>query len=188
MVSTKIAISGSFSVGKTTLCRSLVERMRGLGIRAEMMPESAREIVARGYHVDLEMSPTDVFAYISTQLAAERTASTEGYVIADRCLLDLYAYLSSDINLPHLLDRGAICASVEEMVWTRLHFYGRYVYVPPVLPVVGDGVRDFDPTRQQAFATAVLYAYDHFHIEPVVFDPLKGDMDMLVRDITVMKS
>jgi predicted ATPase len=188
MISAKIAISGSFSVGKTTLCCSLVECVGKHGFHAEILPESAREIVARGYHVDLEMSPIDVFAYIATQLAAERAAPTKGYVFADRWLLDLYAFLSSDTKLPHLLDREAICASVEEVVWTQLHFYDRYVYISPTLPIIEDGIRDSDPVRQCAFAEALLRAYEHFRITPIVFDPLKEDVSVLARDFVAMNN
>src|SRR5689334_11719741 len=43
----RVALAGAHGTGKTTLARSLVERLNRLGIRAGSLPEAPREICVR---------------------------------------------------------------------------------------------------------------------------------------------
>jgi nicotinamide riboside kinase len=179
----RIAVSGSFSVGKTSLCQVLTKHLRTRGHQVIFIEETARKIVSSGHRVDHDLGASDVLAYVALQLAAEREATPEADVVADRWLLDLYAYVASDLYLPRLTQRAAVCAALEEVVWLRLDFYQRHIYVHTGLPIVPDGLRDTNPSRQQVFAAALLSAYAHFLIEPIVFDPLKTSADDLAEEL-----
>lgn len=144
----RIALSGSFSVGKTTLAQAVFEKATGkLGAeQVSLVEETARKVIAAGFKLDRNGSLDAYLAYISMQLEAERRATTK-VVICDRSLADLLAYVrtNDDPNIPASFNRA-----LEEIVRIESRHLDWHCYIPIEFPLVVDDVRPDDLDYQRA--------------------------------------
>jgi nicotinamide riboside kinase len=126
----RIAIVGSMGVGKTTFANQLAE-VTGY----KLLPEIARMLAERGIKVDKRVTVETEKQIFKLQLEAE---ATEGDWIADRCLIDLLAYV---VEL--FPDDADLIADILEKVNEAK--YDLILYIPPEFTVANDKLRTTDP-------------------------------------------
>ncbi len=144
----RIALSGSFSIGKTTLAQALrksVSVRLGAG-EVHLIEETARKVIAAGFRLDRHGTLEAYLAYVSMQLEAERQA-TARHVIADRSLADLLAYVrtNADPKIP-----VSFTTALEEIVRLESRYFDWHCYIPIEFPLVVDDVRPDDSSYQRA--------------------------------------
>lgn len=109
-----------------------------------LIPETARELVRRGFKVNDEMTEEGFIAYIQTYLKTVRECQSE-LVLADRSLFDLYLYThnSSEHIRPHFVEM------LHELVFAEAKTVDLYVYLPVEFPLPQDEVRPPDEKYQR---------------------------------------
>lgn len=148
----RIAITGAHGVGKSTLARQLCD-----ALKLPELPTPGRTLAERGL-------PINEAATITSQLVAwllqyrferERTAW-----VASRSLIDVWAY--AVLAAAHADTDPVERALMDELARaTPLAIDGTYdqlLYVPPRIPLVGDGVRAEDVGFQRATDDAICRA------------------------------
>lgn len=134
----KIAITGAQGVGKTTLAKQISVEYPDFKI----LPEAARLAVEAGYKLDHTATTETELWLIAKQLELE---STEGKWVADRCGIDLFAYIQ------HLFsdDKDLIEFATKTLV-PRFSNYDLVLYLPGgQFAIEDDGVRTTDLKFQQ---------------------------------------
>ena len=127
----KIAITGSFCTGKTTLAKDLSE---ATGFR--MLPEVARLMIEEGYKLDKEVTPEIEHEIIKRQVFLELGGVYED-IIADRCLIDIAAYCSVLFKNEHdFLNEVSYKLSRAR--------YDFIFYLEPEFSIEDDGIRSTD--------------------------------------------
>jgi len=128
----KIAITGSFSTGKTTLAKQLAKKLK-----YKLLPEVARQMIEDGHRLDLEVTPSLELLMAEMQ---EELEQGENWV-ADRCLIDILAYsmvlFKDDKFLNEINDR---------LLRAK---YDKIFYIPIEFPIKDDGVRSTDTDFQK---------------------------------------
>ena len=122
----KIAITGSFGVGKTTLANDLA-KVTGY----KLLHEVARQMIKEGYRLDQNVTEETEYELLKRQ---EKLEKTKGSWIADRCLIDCLAYVK--ILLKKNVD--LIKAIRDELNKAE---YDLIIYLKPEFPLKGDGAR-----------------------------------------------
>ena len=137
----RICVTGSHGVGKTTLCVALGKALARLG-QVGFVPETARQLVARGFAVNDDMSAEGVDAYVSIY-NANLKAAVGDFVLSDRCLLDMFVYTES---LYHPSGRlgDKLGKRVWELVKNDATQIDLFVHIPIEFPMTHDGVRPSD--------------------------------------------
>lgn len=130
----KIAITGAMGVGKTTLAKDLAEK---LGL--EILPEVARIAAEEGYKLDKDVSIDAEMFMISKQQKLEMDSDSW---IADRCFIDLLAYISILFPMNILLQ-----FDVSDLLEDAK--YDWVLYIPPEFDIEDDGVRSTDKDFQK---------------------------------------
>ena len=155
----RISVSGSFSVGKTTLIEELRARAEAERLDLHVIPEVARTVLAEGYALDREATAGSYLRYIQLQLERERVASYHVHVLSDRTLIDLLAYfrVNDDLGLPPEIDPLMV-----ELIWRELELFDLYCLLPVEFAPVADGVREMDPQYQRAVDEELRRLLDHF--------------------------
>lgn len=130
----KIAITGSFGTGKTTLANHVAEA-KGF----TLLPEVARVMAEEGYKLDKEITAEIEHEMFLRQVALE---CHQGPYISDRCLVDLLAY------------SAVLFENDFELLWTisralRDAKYDVIIYLEPEFPIENDGVRSTDGEFQK---------------------------------------
>jgi nicotinamide riboside kinase len=133
-----VALIGTHGVGKTTLCYEIAAHVKRLDHDVELVTEVARRCPL----AINETTTRDAQAWIlHTQIADEiaATRARHGIVIADRSVLDNYAYLALRVGRQ---------ADLEPMVTSWLTTYELLVKVPITGPPSFDGTRATDVAFQ----------------------------------------
>lgn len=144
-VAPRIAIVGTHGTGKTTLASIMADY---LGVR--FITEVARQVIREcGYSSTAEYIAAghDAQVYVQeailrAQIAVESEAAETGFV-ADRSVLDAAAYASA-----YGLPEGAV-KPLRDSALAHVRNYSLLLYVPPVIPLKGDGFRDLDETLRR---------------------------------------
>lgn len=146
----KISISGTHSSGKTVLALALAKSLKGhYGENVALIEEVARQVIAKGLPLNQDATIHSYINYIMLQLKAERNASPKRYVVSDRSLVDLLAYVwtNADDKIPrHFVEM------LEELLWVESNYFDLYVYLPIEFALVSDNVRPDDERYRQMVA------------------------------------
>ena len=135
----KLAFIGSHGVGKTTLCYGLAARLKRRDVGLELVHEVARRCPLP---INQETGVAAQSWILHSQIAEELVAATRfSVVLCDRSVLDNYIYL--------LLAAGPQEA-LEALVHDWMATYDLLIHVPILEPPSANGVRDVDPSFQQA--------------------------------------
>ena len=137
-----IVLTGSHGVGKSTLAEYLVSVMNE-SRSVRLIPETARELVRRGFKVNNEMTEEGFITYIHTYLKAVRDCEAE-LIVSDRSLFDLYLYT----HRPSERIRPLIVEMLEELVFVEARNVDLYVYLPVEFSLPLDEVRPPDEAYQ----------------------------------------
>src|SRR3989344_6415842 len=135
----KIAITGAQGVGKTTLARQIKKDYPDFRI----LPEAARLAQEAGYNLDQTATTETELWLIAKQIELE---NTENKWIADRCGIDLLAYIH------HLFsEESALIEFATKTLVPRFSDYDLVLYLPSgQFAIEDDGVRITDIKFQQA--------------------------------------
>jgi len=135
----KIVITGAQGVGKTTLAKQINKLYPDFRI----LPEAARLAMEAGYNLDQTATTETELWLIAKQIALE---SGEGKWVADRCGIDLLAYIY------HLFSKEA--SLIEFAIKTLVPRFSKYdlvLYLPSgQFAIDDDGLRSTDMKFQQA--------------------------------------
>jgi nicotinamide riboside kinase len=135
----KIAITGAQGVGKTTLAQQINKDYPGFKI----LPEAARLAKEAGYDLDHTATTETELWLIAKQIELE---SGEGKWLADRCGIDLLAYIH------HLFsEEKSLTELATNTLVPRFNHYDLVLYLPSgEFAIEDDGVRTTDVGFQQA--------------------------------------
>ena len=135
----KIAITGAQGVGKTTLARQINKDYPDF----QILPEAARLAKEAGYNLDYTATAETERWLIAKQIELE---SAENKWVADRCGIDLLAYI-------HYLfaDESELIEFAVKTLVPRFSNYDLVLYLPGgEFAIEDDGVRTTDIKFQQA--------------------------------------
>ena len=135
----KIAITGAQGVGKTTLAQQINKNYPDFKI----LPEAARLAKEAGYALDQTATTETELWLITKQIELE---NTENKWVADRCSIDLFAYIH------HLFpEESALIEFATKTLVPRFNNYDLVLYLPSEqFAIEDDGVRITDIKFQQA--------------------------------------
>lgn len=146
----RIGITGTHSVGKTTLAHSLVEKLNNKDRRIILVKKQVRDVAA-----DLSIQNVEEVArrgpkwfslfqweILRRQINSEQYAVKNGYsFVSDRTTLDNLAYYM----LGNSGDSEAVRKMYEGIALKNMkRGYDLILYLPPVIPMEGDGFRQTD--------------------------------------------
>lgn len=135
----KIAVIGTHSVGKSTLCYRLAYEAKRIGESVHIVQERIRFSPCP---INEKMTQGTCIWACTNQISKEIEASQRGFdrIICDRSPIDTFAYARYN-NLPIALDLEAYA-----LQW--LHSYHTIYFVRPALnhSPSEDGIRDTNPT------------------------------------------
>lgn len=153
----KIAILGAQGVGKTTLAQALVDHTSTYSFSFTLLPEAARLAIEAGFHLDERATIETELWIILKQLELERA---EGYWVADRCAIDLLAYITYLFpNQSSLID---LANKVLEPNFSK---YDLIIYLPPKqFPIENDGVRNGDEEFQLAIDREIMKVLNYYRL------------------------
>lgn len=134
----KIAITGSFSTGKTTLAKQLAKKLR-----CKLLPEVARQMIAEGYRLDIEATPELELLMAERQLDLEQ----EEHWVADRCMIDILAYSMV------LFDDDKFLNELNDLLDKAK--YDKIFYTPIEFQIKDDGIRSTDIEFQKKVDEAI---------------------------------
>lgn len=143
----RISVSGSHSTGKTTLVDTVSSRLEFIYPgKCCRIQEVARIVIARGFPLNRDATIHSYFHYVLEQLRAERFADLP-YVVSDRSLVDLLAYVRTNANpaIP-----SYFVAMLEEVFLCESHYFDLYCFLPVEFSLVMDDVRPADREYQLA--------------------------------------
>lgn len=134
----KIAIIGAQGVGKTTLAKQINQHYPDFKI----LPEAARLAVEAGYKLDHTATTETELWLIAKQIELE---SEENMWVADRCCIDLFAYIL------HLFSKeSSLIEFATKTLVPRFREYDLVLYLPSGEFVIeDDGIRTTDLKFQQ---------------------------------------
>ncbi|HTE48681.1 MAG TPA: ATP-binding protein [Candidatus Paceibacterota bacterium] len=149
----KIVITGAQGVGKTTITRQINKDYPDFKI----LPEAARLAIEAGYKLDQTATAETELWLIAKQIELE---STEGKWVADRCGIDLLAYIE------HLFPQeSALIEFATEILVPRFNKYDLVLYLPSgQFAIKDDGVRSTDIKFQEAIDERVRNILDRHKI------------------------
>ncbi|OGI95636.1 hypothetical protein A2917_03745 [Candidatus Nomurabacteria bacterium RIFCSPLOWO2_01_FULL_42_17] len=135
----KIVIIGAQGVGKTTLAKQINKHYPDFKI----LPEAARLAMKAGYKLDHTATTETELWLIAKQIELE---SGEGKWVADRCGIDLLAYIH------HLFsEESSLIEFATKTLVPRFSKYDLVLYLPSgEFAIVDDGVRATDMKFQEA--------------------------------------
>ena len=135
----KIVITGAQGVGKTTLAEQINKHYPDFKI----LPEAARLAKEAGYNLDQTATTETELWLIAKQIELE---STESKWVADRCGIDLLAYIH------HLFsDESSLIEFTTKTLVPKFSKYDLVLYLPSgQFTIEDDGLRSTDIEFQQA--------------------------------------
>ncbi len=133
---TKISISGTHSVGKTTLAEALHAQFASR-LNTRLVPEAARVLASRGFRMNHGITEYGAINYLLTYLKNDR-ANEIDLLISDRSSLDLLAYILVN-NSPKI--RGGVVDLIREVVRLEVAHTSAYLYIPVEFPLQIDSLR-----------------------------------------------
>jgi nicotinamide riboside kinase len=134
----KIAITGAQGVGKTTLAQQINKDFPDF----KLLPEAARLAKEAGYNLDQTATTETELWLIAKQIELE---NGEGKWVADRCAIDLLAYIH------HLFsEESALIEFATKTLLPRFSNYDLVLYLPSgEFAIEDDGIRMTDIKFQQ---------------------------------------
>jgi len=177
----RIGIVGTHSTGKTTLARCLVEKLNNEGQRVLLIKEQVRSVAA-----DLSIQNVEEVArrgpkwfslfqweILRRQINSEQYAVKNGYsFVSDRTTLDNLAYYM----LGNSGDSKAVRKMYEGIALKNMkRGYDLILYLPPVIPLEGDGFRQTDEEFRDKIDRAIrrliaLHGIDCYTVKSIALN------------------
>ena len=147
----RVVLCGSHSTGKTTLLPHFPE--------LKIIPEFARELFKKGYPLNQKTTQEGQTLIFNKSLEA---LLTEDNFIADRSLIDVYAYTINSENYIETWTKFYM----HNNILRHFHKYDKVIYVPivPEVDLAMDGVRDADQEYRKKIDTDIQYYLRNFKV------------------------
>jgi nicotinamide riboside kinase len=159
----KVAISGSFGVGKSTLFRSLKNYITNL----EFISETTRIVMEENGTSNQVMTQEQRIEHQNTcTLKQIELESASPNFITDYCAID---YLNYTFDLPNYLE-------LKDKVSKHLRLIGGYdhvFYIPIEFSLQNDGMRFIEEKFRRNIDQHLKVLFKTFHIKPII---LKGGL------------
>lgn len=170
---TRIAFSGTFSVGKSTLCAGLAEclRHRYPDQPVAVIGNISRDLVKAGrVNANKGSSVEHYCLYVAEYLRRLREIDPDtAVVLHDRTLLDVLGYVLANGNAP---------SEFVEMLTEVAHAYVKsvdlYFYVPIEIPIHADGLRVNDEAYRKLVDAHIRQLLARLPAEPI---PVTGSVE-----------
>jgi hypothetical protein len=137
-----------------------------------VISEVAREVHAKGFPLNLDATVDTYYNCILAQLQAERNANKR-YVLADRCLVDLLAYLRFSVRENFLISSYFV-EMVEELVWLESQYFNCFCYLPIEFSLIADGIRSENLDFQSAVDREIRSILESYNLP---FQPITGNLE-----------
>jgi predicted ATPase len=168
-----VVITGSHSVGKTSILRAIEKSWGGRGIG--LIPEMARILIEEGVAMNADIDEYGVCSYMAKYLRYRRETRSS-LVLSDRSIFDLQVYLSLN---PSPLIRENVRALVKEETLEEIRKY-HFLYVPIEFSMVIDGVRPDDEAYRKMVDGQVISLLKEYDAS---FSIVMGSLDARVTQI-----
>jgi predicted ATPase len=170
----RFSISGSHSVGKTTLINRFIELTNSHDVK--IIPEIARILISKGFLLNQDITEWGIVNYVQEYLFNERICDAD-VILSDRSLIDLLAYIKTNDSVKI---RKKYVQLVEEVVFEESKRFNSYFYLPIEFPLVLDNVRPIDISYQKDVDDTLNGLFKHYNIQPFI---IKGDIDKRANDV-----
>ena len=158
----KISISGTHSVGKTTLVNSIMNNIMHKNFK--IIPEIARILIGKGFKLNQDITEYGIVNYITDYLFYERTTEAD-ILVSDRSLIDLLAYVKTNNSFKI---RNKYVHLIEEVVYEESKRFDFYIYLPIEFNLVKDNVRSEDIVYQKKVDKTIVNLFKQFKIKPYI--------------------
>jgi predicted ATPase len=157
----KIAISGSSSVGKTTLLSAL--RNKGLTQGYFVVDEIVRSLMKKGVRINKVSNHESQCKILETHYI---NILKHDNLITDRCVLDAFAYATwSYLNNKFTYQEHQ---EHKKIFLDCVFNYDKIFYLPIEFPATPDGVRDIDESYREEVHNLFMRIIDLYKL-PVVY-------------------
>ena len=136
----RIVITGSHSVGKTTLANRLVEQLADMGVTSAVAEEPI-EVVRRQHPKIIAGNPDTLYTRLLEEHFSRLDSPDYDCCIYDRSLVDLFAYYR--LEGP---GNPAFVSLVTELLKWYVTWIDLFFYLPMEFPLVADGRRPLSET------------------------------------------
>ncbi len=133
-----ISVSGTHSVGKTTLIESISDDLKDQDFF--VAKEIARKMISEGFLMSKDITEYGIINYALRYLKLGRECESKIFV-SDRSLIDLLSYITVNESLKV---RQPYIELIKEIVVLESIRFDFYIYIPPEIPFVFDNVRPVD--------------------------------------------
>ncbi|MBN2332252.1 MAG: ATP-binding protein [Deltaproteobacteria bacterium] len=138
----RIAITGSHSVGKTTLAKKLMKKLSAMDM-SSMVAEEPIEVVRR-QHPGIVNDPNTFYIRLLEEHFKRLNGIDCDCCLYDRSLMDLLVYYR--LEEP---DNPAFTSLLEEMLQWYVRSIDLFFYLPIEFPLVADGRRPLSETYRE---------------------------------------
>ncbi|GHU59226.1 hypothetical protein FACS189411_15800 [Bacteroidia bacterium] len=170
----RFSISGTHSVGKTTLANCLIESLKD-SVNIKLIPEIARELIANGFLLNQDITEWGIVNYVTEYLYHERNIYAD-IVLSDRSLIDLLAYIKTNKSIKI---RKKYIQLVEEVVFEESKRFNHYFYLPIEFPLVLDEVRPSDISYQKEVDNTLKALFKQYNIQPIM---ISGNVNKRLKE------
>lgn len=174
----RIAVSGSFSVGKTTVIKG-IEQYFAAGYRNDIITigNISRDLVNSGkVKHDKGSEFYHYFLYIS-EYAKRLVDAKAAIVLHDRTLLDSMAYMITNGNIP-----PEFLEMLENLVRWYVKDIDVYFYIPIEIAITEDGVRSYDEQYRIDVDRKILEYLTRFFVNYVTLSGTVNQRMLLVKN------
>lgn len=169
----RIAITGSFSTGKTTLGLAASEK---LGLT--LLPEVARQVAAEGFKLDKDATVEAETLIFLRQYFAELTHEE---FVADRSLVDVLAYAAWVLEHRERTKEFALWETCVSIASHRLRSsYTHVFHLPIEFDIVPDGLRPMDPAFQADIDARIV---EILEANSIAYQTLTGSVEARLDDL-----
>jgi thymidylate kinase len=167
----RLAVSGSFSVGKTSVVQGVLAQMKEQcpALRAVLIGNVSRDLAGQGRVLaDKESSPEHYCLYVAEYI--KRLMAAKGdLIIHDRTVLDTLCYVVANDNAsPEFVEM------LEQIVHLYICDIDLYLYIPIEIPVHEDGVRVVDAVYRTRIDLLLRLYFEKYAVD---YQMLSGSLD-----------
>lgn len=153
----KIAVIGTHSTGKSTLCFRLAYYFKTLNYNVDLIDESVR-YSPFPFNEKMSLETALWFYHVKVTKELESIAKKHSLIVSDRSPLDSFIYAE------HFGITSEYFEQCKRLALTWLESYNRVIFLRPDIELVEDGVRSADESfRNSVDSLFFNFLNDHYH-------------------------